>query len=35
MRVLRLARLWTDTRLIRVLYDAGGWELYYDTYTGP
>jgi hypothetical protein len=29
------AMLWTDSRLIRVLYDAGGWELYYDTYTGP
>jgi hypothetical protein len=29
------AMLWTDSRLIRVLYDSGGWELYYDTYTGP
>jgi hypothetical protein len=29
------AMLWTDSRLIRVLYDSGSWELYYDTYTGP
>jgi hypothetical protein len=29
------AMLWTDSRIIRVLYDTGRWELYYDTYTGP
>jgi hypothetical protein len=29
------AMLWTDSHIIRVLYATGGWELYYDTYTGP
>ena len=27
--------IWTPARIIRVLYNNGGWELYYDTFTDP
>jgi hypothetical protein len=29
------AMLWTEARIIRVLYNSGAWELYYDTFTDP